>query len=58
MRRAVILRIMGFLFIFGGPFIARYLDEEHDMQRWLKTLCMMLIPIGFSTIMISFFVTD
>lgn len=58
MRRAVVLRILGFLMLFGGPILSRYLDETNDMQRWFKTLCLMCVPMGFTMIMLSFFVTD
>ena len=58
MRRATILRIMGFALLFGGPFLSRYLDEDSEMQRYFKIWALMCVPIGFTMIMISFYVAD
>ena len=58
MRRATMLRIFGFALIILGPFLSGYLDETKEFQRWIKTLCMMCIPMGFTMIMISFFFNE
>ena len=58
MRKATVLRILGFALLFGGPFLSRYLDESNEMQRYFKIWCMMAVPMGFTMIMVSFYVTE